>query len=164
MGGISKALGSCGGFISGCREVVEYLKYTSPSFVFATGISPPNTAAALAALRLMEQEPQRVARLQANARLFLEAARERGLNTGLSCGTPVVPVIIGNSLNALKLSRRMFERGVNVLAILHPAVEEKAARLRFFITSSHTEEQLRRTVDTLAEEMAQIDPGHAPRT
>jgi 7-keto-8-aminopelargonate synthetase-like enzyme len=67
-------------------------------------------------------------------------------------------------LNALKLSRRMFERGVNVLAILHPAVEEKAARLRFFITSSHTEEQLRRTVDTLAEEMAQIDPGHAPRT
>jgi 7-keto-8-aminopelargonate synthetase-like enzyme len=122
-------------------------------------MSPANAAAALASLRLLQAEPERVARCQARSRLFLELAKGRGLNTGHSNNTPVVPVIIGSSLNALLLSRRMFERGINVQPILHPAVEESAARLRFFITACHTEEQLRRTVDTCAEELAKLPSG-----
>ena len=94
-----------------------------------------------------------------NAALFLRLAKERGLNTGLSDGTPVVPIIIGNSQQALILSHRMFERGINVRPILHPAVEEEAARLRFFISSSHCEDQIRAAVDAVAEEIEQVMPG-----
>jgi 7-keto-8-aminopelargonate synthetase-like enzyme len=160
MGTLSKSLGSCGGYIAGSRALVEYLKYTAPGFVFSNGISPPNAAAALAALRLLEEESDRVHRLADNSKLFLNLARERGLNTGRSRDSAVVPVILGNSLHALQLSQAMFARGINVQPILHPAVEESAARLRFFITARHTEEQIRTTVDILAEELKKIDPSH----
>jgi 7-keto-8-aminopelargonate synthetase-like enzyme len=164
MGTLSKSFGSCGGYIGGCQELVEYLKYTAPGFVYSVGLSPPNAAAALAAVRCVQEEPQRVARLQANSRLFLQLARERGLNTGFSHDTPVIPVITGNSLYALRLSRQLFERGINVQPILHPAVEEKAARLRFFVTAAHTEAQIQTAVQAVAEELARIDPaGLVPR-
>jgi 8-amino-7-oxononanoate synthase len=158
MGTLSKSFGSCGGYIAGCKELVEYLKYTAPGFVYSVGLSPPNAAAALASLRVLEEEPERVARCQARSAQFLLLARQRGLNTGMSNNTPVIPVIIGNSMHALVLSRRLFERGINVQPILHPAVEESAARLRFFITASHTEEQIRTTVNAVAEELVAIDP------
>jgi 8-amino-7-oxononanoate synthase/acyl carrier protein len=158
MGTFSKTFGSCGGYIAGCSEVVEYLKYTAPGFVFSVGMSPPNAAAALKALELLQTQPQRVAQVQANAALFLKLAKQRGLNTGMSNGTPVVPIILGNSIHALMLSRALFEQGINVQPILYPAVEEEKARLRFFITSAHSEAQIRRTVDAVAEELARIDP------
>lgn len=160
MGTLSKAMGSCGGYIAGRKELIEYLKYTSPGFVFSCGLPPAGAAAALAALQLLQRDPERVARLQANSKLFLTLAQERGLNTGMSNNTPVVPIITGNSLHALMASRAMFERGINVQPILYPAVEEEKARLRFFITSAHSEEQIRQTVAILAEEMAKIDPRH----
>jgi 8-amino-7-oxononanoate synthase len=160
MGTLSKGLGSCGGYIAGCKALVEYLKYTAPGFVFANGIPASAAAAALAALRILEEEPDRVARLNANSKLFLTLARQRGLNTGRSKDSAVVPVILGNSLHALQLSEAMFRRGINVQPILHPAVEESAARLRFFITARHTEEQIRLTVDTVTEELRKIDPSH----
>lgn len=160
MGTLSKSFGSCGGYIAGCREVVEYLKYTSPGFVYSVGIPPANAAAALASLRLLQQQPERVAQLQARSRLFLQLAREQGLNTGLSHDTPIVPVIVGNSLHALQLSRQLFERGINVQPILYPAVEEKAARLRFFISCCHSEEQIQQAVAATAEELRKIAPGY----
>jgi 8-amino-7-oxononanoate synthase/acyl carrier protein len=158
MGTISKSLGSTGGYIAATREVVEYLKYTAPSFVFATGMAPAVAAAALAALRLLLKEPHRVDNLKANSALFLKLARDAGLNTGYSNGTPVVPVILGNSPHALIATRQLFERGINVLPILHPAVEEERARLRFFITAVHTEQQIRQTVKATAEVLAALDP------
>ncbi len=158
MGTLSKAFGSCGGYIAGRKELVEYLKYTAPGFVFSVGLSPTNTAAALASLKLLEKEPQRVARLHEAAALFLHEAKKRGLNTGKSGSTPVVPVITGNSLHALLLSRRMNESGVNVQPILYPAVEESAARLRFFINSTHTNQQILYAVDKCAEHLRAIAP------
>ena len=158
MGTLSKSFGSCGGYIAGCRAMVEYLKYTAPGFVYSVGISPANAAAALAAIRLLKDEPERVARLHERARLFLTLARSRGLNTGLSKDSPIVPVILGNSVHCLRLSRAMFDRGINVQPILYPAVEERAARLRFFITASHTEEQIRHSIDVTAEEVERINP------
>jgi len=160
MGTLSKGLGATGGYIGGCREVVEYLKYTAPAFVFSGGISPGNVGAALAALQILEREPQRVKKLHENARLFLSLAKQHGLNTGHSGGTPVVPIIVGNSLHCVMLSQQLFNRGINVQPILHPAVEEQATRLRFFITSCHSTEQIRQTVDILAEEIAKIDPNY----
>ena len=160
MGTLSKTFGSCGGYIAGTKELVEYLKYTSPGFVYSVGLSPANAAAALAALRLLEDEPERVAKVQHNSRFFLQEARKRGLDTGLGNNTPVVPVIIGNSLHALQLSHQLFERGINVQPILYPAVEEAAARLRFFISSTHTDEQIIQTCDAVAEEVQKIDPAY----
>jgi 7-keto-8-aminopelargonate synthetase-like enzyme len=75
-----------------------------------------------------------------------------------------VPIILGNSINSLRLSRALFARGINVQPILYPAVEERAARLRCFITSRHTPDQIRRTVAAMQEELATIDPGYARRS
>jgi len=163
MGTLSKAFGSCGGYIAGSHTLVRWLKYTVPGFVYSIGLPPAAAGAALGALRLLQREPQRVAQLQDNARLFLELAREAGLDTGSSGGSGVVPVILGNSMNALRLSRALFARGINVQPILYPAVEEQAARLRFFITSRHTSDQIRRTVAAVGEELVKIDPGYARR-
>ncbi|MCH5376720.1 MAG: aminotransferase class I/II-fold pyridoxal phosphate-dependent enzyme, partial [Planctomycetes bacterium] len=160
MGTISKALGSCGGYIAGCRELIKYLKYTAPSFVFSNAISPSNAAAAYAAIRKISRDPELVTRCRTQSALFLELAKRSGLNTGPSGGTPVVPIIIGNSLVALQLSRRLFERGINVHPILHPAVEEKAARLRFFLTATHTDEQIRFTVSSVEEELKKLLAGN----
>jgi len=158
MGTLSKAFGSCGGYIAGSSSITEYLKYTAPGFVYSVGLSPANAASALASINLLQEEPDRVAKLAENSRLFLQLARDEGLDTGLSDNTPVVPVITGNSEKALLLSHALFERGINVQPILYPAVEDSAARLRFFITSSHSEEQIRSTVAAVAEELARLDP------
>ena len=163
MATLSKALGAFGGYISGCKALVEYLRYTTPGFVFATGMPPAMAAAAMTALRLIEAEPERLVRLHENSRLFLELAQQHGLNTGTSKNTPIVPVILGNSIHCLKLSRAMLTHGVNVQPILHPAVEESASRVRYFITAKHNEQQIRHTIDAMVEELEKIDPSHLTR-
>jgi len=164
MGTLSKTFGSCGGYIAGRRALVEYLKYTAPGFVYSVGLSPPAAGAALASLRLLRAEPERVARLRERSRLFLELARQRGFNTGMSQDTPVVPIILGNSAHCVQLSQALFGRGINVQPILYPAVEESAARLRFFLTSMHTEAQIRQTIAVMAEELERISPEYLPQT
>ena len=156
MGTLSKSLASCGGYIAGSTELIEYLKYTAPGFVYSVGVSPPNAAAALAALTVLEREPQRVARLRELAALFLELARQRGLNTGSAAGTPVIPVIVGSSAKSLRLASALFKRGINVHPILHPAVPDHSARLRFFITTNHSPEQIRAAVQATADELAKL--------
>jgi 8-amino-7-oxononanoate synthase len=150
MGTLSKSLASVGGYIAARREIVEYLKYTAPGFVYSVGMAPPSAAAALEALRILRREPERVARLHANAAAFLSAARLRGLNTGASAGTPIIPVIIEDSMRAVRLSQLLLEKGINVQPMIAPAVSESAARLRFFVSASHTIEQIHMAVDTLA--------------
>lgn len=156
MGTLSKSLASCGGYIAGSAELVEYLKYTAPGFVYSVGLSPPNAAAALAALTVLEREPERVARLHSLSSLFLRLARERGLDMGAAGGTPVIPIIVGNSVRCLLLARALVCRGINVQPIIHPAVPEHATRLRVFITINHTEAILRSAVDAIAEELAKL--------
>jgi 8-amino-7-oxononanoate synthase len=156
IGTLSKSLASCGGYIAGSTELVEYLKYTAPGFVYSVGLSPASAAAALAALTVLQREPQRVARLRELAALFLKLARQRGLNTGSAAGTPVIPVIVGSSVKSLRLANALFERGINVQPILHPAVPDHSARLRFFITTNHSQEQIRATVHATADELARL--------
>ena len=154
MGTLSKSFASCGGYIAGSKALVKYLKYTSPGFVYSVGISPPDTASVLAAIRLLKREPERVAQLQERSRLFLQCARERGLNTGMSKDSPVIPIIVGESIKSVMLSQSLFKRGINVPFMFYPSVPQNAARLRFFITCNHTEEQIRFTIDALAEELS----------
>ncbi|MCP4696384.1 MAG: aminotransferase class I/II-fold pyridoxal phosphate-dependent enzyme [Gammaproteobacteria bacterium] len=157
MGTLSKAFAGCGGYIAGCKELIEYMKYTTPgAILYSVGVSPPNTAAALAAVRVLKAEPERVSRLQARSRLFLKLAQERGLNTGFSDGSAVVPVILGDSMKSLQMGQRLFKQGVNVQAMLYPSVAEHETRLRFFITARHTEEQIKFTVDTVADQLQKL--------
>ena len=153
MGTLSKSLASCGGYIAGSVELVEYLKYTAPGFVYSVGISPPNAAAALASLMVLQRQPQRVDLLHELSTLFLKLAGERGLDTGLAAGTPVILVIVGSSAKSLRLSNALFQRGINVQPILYPVVPEHSARLRFFITINHTRAQIHTTVSAIADEL-----------
>jgi len=156
MGTLSKALASCGGYIAGDRALVELLKLAAPGFLYSVGMAPPVAAAALASLQLLLAEPQRVRTLQARGALFLELARAAGIDTGYSQGLAVIPAITGSSIRAGRLAEAMFKRGINVQPILYPAVEEKAARLRFFVSAQHSEEQIRHTVAVLAEELDRL--------
>jgi 8-amino-7-oxononanoate synthase len=156
MGTLSKSLVSCGGYIAGSKDLVDFLKVAAPGFVFSVGMAPPAAAAALAALELLEREPERVRRLNDRAALFLRLARKGGLDVGGSIGASIVPIVTGSSIRAGRLAQALFDRGVNVQPILYPAVPERAARLRFFATASHTEEQIRDTVDTLLEESRRV--------
>jgi len=152
MGTLSKSLVSCGGYIAGNAALIDYLKRCVPGFVFSVGMAPSAAAAALAALRILEAEPERVARLNRNAALFLGLLRNGGLDTGGSIGAAIVPVITGSSIRAGKLAAALFARGVNAPPILYPAVPERAARLRFFVTAGHNEAQLRETAQIVIEE------------
>jgi len=154
MGTLSKSFASCGGYVGASKQLVQFLKYSAGGFVYSVGISPANTAAALEALRQLKAHPEKVARLHERAALFLNLAKEKGIDTGFSEGSAVVPAILGNSLHALQVSDALKRRGINVQPILYPAVEETAARLRFFCTATHTDQQIRETVQVLAEEIA----------
>ncbi|MET9468577.1 aminotransferase class I/II-fold pyridoxal phosphate-dependent enzyme [Streptomyces sp. NPDC006544] len=156
-GTLSKAFASCGGYVAGSRSVVEYLRYTVPGFVYSAGMTPADTAASLTSLRLLRAEPQRVARLSANAALFVRLARAVGADVGDSHDTPIVPCIVGDSVETLRLAESLFQQGVSVNPILHPAVPEEMARLRFFITCDHTPDQIRRAVTALERGLRQRD-------
>lgn len=151
MGTLSKTTSSCGGYVAGSAALATVLKGSAGGFIYSVGLPPALAAGAVASLELLASEPERVARLRRNGHLFLDLAREAGLDTGLSEGHSVVPVLVGDSLRAVRLSNDLLAAGINVLPIIHPAVPEGQARLRFFITSEHTQEQIRETVEKTAE-------------
>lgn len=154
MGTLSKALCGCGGYIAGNADLIAWLRHSAPGFVYSVGMAPALAAASAEALRILHAEPGRVQRLQANAALFLRLAKAAGLDTGASAGLAIVPVIVGSSVGAARLSQALFEQGINVQPILYPAVPESSARLRFFLSAAHEEAQIRATIAALAEAMA----------
>ncbi|MEQ1485777.1 aminotransferase class I/II-fold pyridoxal phosphate-dependent enzyme [Methyloglobulus sp.] len=156
MGTLSKTLAGCGGYIAGEMALVEHLKFLAPGFLYSVGMSPPLAAASLAALKCMQQEPERVTVLQERGQFFLEQAKVVGIDTGTSTGLAVIPAITGSSIRAARLSAALFERGINVQPILYPAVPEKSARLRFFVSCQHTEAQIQQTVQATAEEIEKL--------
>ena len=150
MGTLSKTLAGCGGYIAGSQALVDILKFAAPGFVYSVGLAPPLAAASLAALRIMLREPERVQRLRERGALFLDLARREGLDVGTSQGLAIIPIIVGSSRKAIALSNRLFDQCINVQPIIHPAVEEKSARLRFFLSTMHSESDIRHVCRTLA--------------
>ena len=159
MGTLSKTFASAGGYIAGSQALVEILKYNTPGFVYSVGLAPPVAAAALAAHDLMLAEPWRLRQLRDNGSHFLRAAQARGLNTGTSAGAAIVPVIIGNSPDAVVLSERLLGRGFNIFPAIFPGVAENEARLRCFVTSEHQPEQIDAALDALIVELDAIRNG-----
>ncbi|WP_157986070.1 aminotransferase class I/II-fold pyridoxal phosphate-dependent enzyme [Teichococcus vastitatis] len=156
MGTLSKSFSSCGGFICGGKPMIALLRTYAPGLLlYSTGISPANTAAALAALRVLKAEPERVARLQENSRMFCVEARDRGMDIGDAAGlAPIVPVIIGHDMKGLRVASRLFEQGVLAHPILYPVVPRDSSRIRFFITAMHEPAQIHHTLDLLQKELA----------
>ncbi|MFV0296433.1 MAG: aminotransferase class I/II-fold pyridoxal phosphate-dependent enzyme [Hyphomicrobiaceae bacterium] len=153
MGTLSKTLSSCGGYIAGSKELIEVLKYQSPGFVYSVGLPAASTAAALRSLQLIHENQDRVHRLQQNGQYYLRECQALGLDTGCSEGHAVVPVIVGDTVLALRLAERLLARGVNALPIIYPAVQLKKDRIRFFITSEHTHESLSYAAKATREEL-----------
>jgi 8-amino-7-oxononanoate synthase len=149
MGTLSKTLCACGGYIAARGDLVDWLRHTVPGFVYSVGLPPALAAAAATAMDIMAAEPWRVAKLQANATLFRDLCRARGFDTGTSHGLGIVPVVLGSSVRAVRVSAALLDHGVNALPIVFPAVPEKLARLRFFLSAEHSEQDVRDAVAAL---------------
>ena len=157
MGTLSKSLVSCGGYIAGSALLIEYLKFHAAGMVYSVGLAPTVSIAALAALRLMRREPERVKALQDNGNYFLEKAKAHGLDIGKSWGYAVTPIIIGDSLRTVMLSERLLARGFAVVPVIPPGVPEKSARLRFFISAGHRHEDLDQVIEATVEELNDLE-------
>jgi 8-amino-7-oxononanoate synthase len=159
MGTLGKALGSYGAYVCADRETTDYLLNTARSFVFSTALPPPVAAAGLAALDLLESQPERVGRLTANAATLRKALIGEGLAVGGS-ETQIVPVAVGDAGATMELSERVLERGVFAQGIRPPTVPEGSSRLRFTVMSTHRREELEhaaRLVGTAARELGIAD-------
>ena len=150
MGTLSKTLSGCGGYIAGSQPLIDLLRHFAPGFLYSVGIPAPVAAAAIESLRIMQAEPERVQALQKNSEYLAEQAKTAGLNTGSCIGRAVIPVISGSSLAATRQSVALLNQGINVQPILYPAVPEKSARLRFFLSSEHTSEHIDQVLAALS--------------
>ncbi len=151
MGTLSKGLGTCGGYLAGKKNLIEYLRYTLPGFVFSVGMAPPLAGAALEAVRLLRSDPSIMQRMQRNIKLFVSEAHKRGLDTCLAGDSAIIPVLIGNDSDAFELSVVLGHKGVFVPPAVYPAVPRNSARLRFCVISEHKPEQIVRALDILME-------------
>ncbi len=149
VGTLSKAFVTCGGFIGGKRAVIDWLRFTLSGFVYSVGLTPPTVGAARQALAILRSEPERLARLLDNSRYFVAAARERGLNVGTAAGAAVLPVLFRDTAVAIAAANAALEAGFFVPPIVQIAVPKDQPRLRFFLTASHTHEQIDRVLDAL---------------
>ena len=140
MGTLSKALGSEGGFVCGSRLLVEYLRNISRPFIFSTAPGAPAMAAALAALGILEAEPERVAKLRENVVLFVAELARRGIS--VRGETAIVPIVVGDEKRALAAGAELEKGGFLIPAIRYPTVAHGAARLRVAIMSAHTPGQI----------------------
>jgi 8-amino-7-oxononanoate synthase len=146
MGTLSKAVGGYGGYLCGSQAVVDLIKTRARTVVYSTGLPPASAAAAIAALDIIEAEPDLCAAPLSKARAFTAAL---GLPEAQS---PIVPVVIGEADAALAASRRLMDAGFLVVAIRPPTVPAGTARLRITFTATHTEDQ----VDALVEALGRI--------
>jgi 7-keto-8-aminopelargonate synthetase-like enzyme len=146
MGTLSKSIPSVGGYLAASAELVDYQRHMSRPFIFSAALPPAQTAAALAAFDVIEDEPWRVSRLHEVQSAFSDGLREQGWNT-MDSTTCVVPVLIGDEGLTLDLTRHLFDSGVFVCPIVHPAVPRGSDRLRTCVMATHTDEDIEVTLD-----------------
>jgi 8-amino-7-oxononanoate synthase len=142
FGTLSKSLVGCGGYVCGTRPLIEILRAKAPGLVYSVGMPAPTAAASLAALAILRREPARVARLQANSRRLMEGLQAQGVDTGPAWGVAIIPAMVGTDLKALQVAEALEARGVLAFPVVSPGVPEGAARLRFFVSAAHTDEEL----------------------
>ncbi|MEW6411061.1 MAG: pyridoxal phosphate-dependent aminotransferase family protein [Candidatus Zixiibacteriota bacterium] len=149
MGTFSKSFASLGGFIAGDAKVIDYVQHTARSLIFSASIPPSNAAAVLAALDIIEAEPERRENLWKNARRMKKEFQSLGFNTGHSA-TPIVPIVVGEDLEAFAFWKELFDNGVFTNPVISPAVPPGQSMIRTSYTATHTSGQLDRVVEVVA--------------
>jgi glycine C-acetyltransferase len=150
IGTLSKAIGAVGGYVAGDQILRDFLIHMARPFLFSTSQPPGVVASCIAALDVLEQEPEIIDRLWDNTRFFKQKLTDLGFNTGRS-ETPITPIIVGEAPQAMALSDKLFERGVFAQGIGFPTVAKGQARLRTMVSAAHTKEQLQQALDAIAE-------------
>ena len=141
VGTLSKAFGVVGGYVAGSRELVEYLRQKARPFLFSSAVTPPDVAACIAAVDILNASTELVDRLWDNTRYFKEEMRKLGFDLGKSV-TPITPVMLGDAKLAQAFSRRLFEEGIFAQSIGYPTVPRGKARIRVMLSATHTKEDL----------------------
>ena len=147
VGTLSKAIGALGGYVAGSRALIDFLYHRARPFLFSTSHPPSVAASCLAAIEVLESEPQLIERLWENTRFFKSGLQTLGFNTGAS-ESPITPVIVGDAALAMKLSDALFERGVFAQGIGFPTVPRGKARVRTIVTAAHTRDELQFALDS----------------
>ena len=147
VGTLSKAMGALGGYVAGSKDLIEFLYHRARPFLFSTSHPPSVAATCLAALDILEHEPEIIERLWDNTRFFKKGLADLGFDTGLS-QSPITPVIAGEGSRAMALSDRLFAEGVFAQGIAYPTVARDKARVRTIVTAAHTKEELQFALDT----------------
>jgi 8-amino-7-oxononanoate synthase len=155
MSTFSKSFASLGGFIAGSDDVIHFIKHTARSMIFSASIPPSNAAAALAALHVMRDEPERIQRLIDLAAFMRKEYRRLGFDIGLS-ESPIIPIHIGDDIRTLTISKALFDAGIFVNPVISPAVPEGCQLLRTSYMATHTDDQLNRVLETMAKVGKQV--------
>lgn len=150
IGTLSKSFVSSGGFVGASAELIDYLRFTLPGFVYSVGLSPASVASAHAALDQLRRIPERVTRLKQNSQLFLELASKAGLNTGNAVGEGVIPVLFDTPEQTMAVSQALMDRGIYAPPIVQVGIPRDQPRIRFFISAAHRGEDIERTIDIAA--------------
>ena len=156
MGTFSKSFASLGGVIVGDAQVIDYIKHTARALIFSASMSPANAAAVVAALEVIQEEPERVVRLQAIGDRMRTSYRELGFNTGNS-QTPIIPIVIGDDMKTIAFWRALFDAGIYCNPVIPPAVAPNQSLLRTSYMATHTDAQLDRVLETFAAVGKQLD-------
>jgi len=149
VGTLSKAVGALGGYVAGSRALIEFLYHRARPFLFSTSHPPAVAASCLAAIDVLESEPQLIERLWDNTRFFKSGLQSLGFDTGAS-ESPITPVIVGDAALAMKLSDVLFDNGVFAQGIGFPTVPLGKARVRTIVTATHTRDELQFALDCFA--------------
>jgi len=146
VGTLSKALGALGGYVAGSRSLIDFLHRRARPFLFSTSHPPSVAATCIAALDVLEHEPQWMEQLWENTRFFKSGLQALGFNTGIS-ESPITPVIVGDGARAMTLSDQLFEAGVFAQGIAFPTVAKDKARVRTIVTATHSQDELEFALD-----------------
>jgi 7-keto-8-aminopelargonate synthetase-like enzyme len=146
MGTYSKSLAAIGGFVAASWEVINYIKHTARSMIFSASLPPALVASVSTALDIIEEQPQLLTQLWKNTRKMLQGYKEMGFDTGMS-ETPIIPIIIGDTMKVFGMCRLLFENGIFVNPVASPAVPPGRELLRTSYMATHTEDQLNRVLD-----------------
>jgi glycine C-acetyltransferase len=149
VGTLSKAIGALGGYVAGSRSLIDFLYHRARPFLFSTSHPPSVAATCIAALDLLEQQPELIDRLWENTRFFKGGLQALGFDSGVS-ESPITPVIVGDAALAMKLSDRLFDEGVFAQGIGFPTVAKGKVRVRTIVTATHTRDELQFALDTFA--------------
>lgn len=156
MGTFSKSLASLGGFIASDKYTINYLKHNSRSLIFSASITPSSAASVLAAIEIMENEPERIGNLWDITHYALKSFKQLGFDTGKS-ETPIIPLFIRDDMKALQLTKILLDEGVFVNPVVAPAVPKKDSLIRFSLMATHTVDQIDKAIDKIYKTARYLD-------